>query len=86
MSPRQRNNSPLSESDVGLRVNACRQRLRRMRSRRISSTPVERDAKGSETGRSDDPGDPGDPGVPGPPSSAAVDGSGSLELPPDGKE
>lgn len=81
MSPRQRNTSPLFESDVGLRVNACRQRLRRTRSKRISSTPVERDAKASETGRSDDLGDSGDPGPL--PSAAAGD---SPELEPDRKE
>jgi len=83
MSPRQRNTSPLFESDVGLRVNACRQRLRRTRSKRVSSTPVERDATASETGRSNDLGDSGDPA---PPPSAAVAGSDSLELSRDRKE
>ncbi|HEY3027177.1 MAG TPA: hypothetical protein VGJ55_13595 [Pyrinomonadaceae bacterium] len=83
MSPRQRNTSPLFERDVGLRVNACRKRLRRIRSRRISSTPVERDATGSESARSNDAGAPGDPG---PSPSAAVAGNDSLELQPDGKE
>jgi hypothetical protein len=82
MSPRQRKTSPLFESDVGLRVNACRQRLRRMRSKRISSTPVERDATASETGRSNDLGDPEDPG----PASAAVASRDSLKLERNRKE
>ena len=64
MSPRHRNTSPLFQNDVGLRVNACRQRLRRMRSRRISSTPVERDATASKPGRSNDLAEPEDPGPP----------------------
>jgi len=83
MSPRHRNTSPLFQNDVGLRVNACRQRLRRMRSRRISSTPVERDATASKPGRSNDLAEPEDPG---PPPSMAVAGSDSPVLQPDGKE